>query len=82
MEEYDYVVLGGGSAGCVVASRLSEDPAVTVCLIEAGGEGKDTLIRVPLGFAIMPCVTSNTINAPVIMIGEKCAAMMRSEKSD
>jgi len=53
MEEFDYVVLGGGSAGCVVASRLSEDPSITVCLIEAGSDGKDTLIRVPMGFGIM-----------------------------
>ncbi|MEO6629623.1 MAG: GMC family oxidoreductase N-terminal domain-containing protein [Aquihabitans sp.] len=51
MEEFDYVVVGGGSAGCVVASRLSEDPSVTVCLLEAGGEGRDVLIRAPLGFA-------------------------------
>lgn len=52
MEEFDYVVAGGGSAGCVVASRLSEDPSVTVCLLEAGGEGRDVLIRAPLGFAV------------------------------
>jgi choline dehydrogenase len=51
MDEFDYVVVGGGSAGCVVASRLSEDPAVSVCLLEAGGEGRDVLIRAPLGFA-------------------------------
>ncbi len=50
MDEFDYVVVGGGSAGCVVASRLSEDPSVTVCLLEAGGEGRDLLIRAPLGF--------------------------------
>lgn len=51
MERFDYVVVGGGSAGCVVAARLSEDPSVTVCLLEAGGEGRDVLIRAPLGFA-------------------------------
>ena len=34
--EFDYVVVGGGTAGCAVASRLSEDPDVSVCLIEAG----------------------------------------------
>lgn len=50
-ETFDYVVVGGGSAGCVVASRLSEDPDVSVCLLEAGGDGRDLLIRVPLGFA-------------------------------
>jgi choline dehydrogenase len=51
MDEFDYVVAGGGSAGCVVASRLSEDPSASVCLLEAGGEGRDLLIRAPLGFA-------------------------------
>lgn len=51
MDEFDYVVVGGGSAGCVVASRLSEDPSVRVCLLEAGGEGRNVLIRAPLGFA-------------------------------
>lgn len=50
MDEFDYVVAGGGSAGCVVASRLSEDPSVSVCLLEAGGEGRNILIRTPLGF--------------------------------
>lgn len=45
--EYDYVIAGGGSAGCVLAARLSEDPDVTVCLIEAGGEGRSFLVRAP-----------------------------------
>ena len=45
--DFDYVIAGGGSAGCVLASRLSADPAVTVCLVEAGGDGRDLLIRAP-----------------------------------
>jgi len=45
--KFDYVVVGGGSAGCVMAARLSEDPAVSVCLIEAGGGGTDIFVRAP-----------------------------------
>lgn len=53
--DYDYVIVGGGSAGATLAARLSEDPKVSVCLLEAGGEGRDLLIRAPAGVvAIMP----------------------------
>lgn len=51
--EFDYVIVGGGSAGSVLASRLSENASNTVCLIEAGGEGRDILVRTPLGVAAM-----------------------------
>lgn len=51
--EFDYVIAGGGSAGSTLAARLSEDPDVTVCLLEAGGDGKDVLIRAPMGVAAM-----------------------------
>ncbi len=50
-QEFDYVVVGGGAGGCVVASRLSEDPKLSVCLLEAGGEDNSALIQAPLGFA-------------------------------
>ena len=45
--KFDYVIVGGGSAGCVMASRLSEDADVSVCLIEAGGTGRGLLVRAP-----------------------------------
>ena len=50
---FDYVIVGGGSAGCVMAARLSEDPTVSVCLIEAGGSGRDIFIRAPALVAAM-----------------------------
>ncbi|MBJ2160127.1 GMC family oxidoreductase [Variovorax sp. IB41] len=51
--EFDYVIVGGGSGGATLASRLSEDPGVTVCLLEAGGDGRGILVRAPAATVAM-----------------------------
>ena len=50
---FDYVIVGGGSAGSALAARLSEDPATRVCLLEAGGRGNSLLVRAPFGILAM-----------------------------
>jgi choline dehydrogenase len=51
--EADYVIVGAGSAGAVLANRLSEDPGTSVILLEAGGEARSFLVQLPVGFLRM-----------------------------
>lgn len=54
-ENFDYIIVGAGSSGCALAARLTEDPTVRVCLLEAGGSDNSVLIKMPAGVVtIMP----------------------------
>jgi choline dehydrogenase-like flavoprotein len=53
VESYDYIIAGGGSAGCVLARRLSDDASLKVLLVEAGGADRHPLFHMPAGFAKM-----------------------------
>ena len=65
MKEFDYIVIGGGAGGCALAGRLSEDPAISVCLLEAGKSDDQTLIKVPFGtLTSVPGDTTMTVRLP------------------
>ena len=57
-QEFDYVIVGAGSSGAALANRLSEDPSVSVCLLEAGGKDKHPLIHIPFGLSLLSRVRS------------------------
>ena len=59
-QTFDFVIVGGGSAGCVVANRLSEDPKNSVCLIEAGPKDRSPLIHIPA--AVVTLIRHRTYN--------------------
>ncbi len=59
-QAFDYIIVGAGSAGCVLANRLSENPAHQVCLVEAGPEDKNPLIHMPFG--VLAIIRSKVLN--------------------
>lgn len=69
MSDFDYVIVGAGSAGCVLANRLSADPRNSVLLIESGGKDRSPLIRIPKGFGKILGDPKLTWHFPVRPIG-------------
>ncbi|HYZ33134.1 MAG TPA: GMC family oxidoreductase N-terminal domain-containing protein [Crenalkalicoccus sp.] len=79
-DSFDYVIIGAGAAGCVLASRLTEDPATTVCVLEAGPPDRNPYIHIPAGFIKTladPSVTWQFRTAPTANTGGRPIATVQ-----
>ncbi|MDK4704011.1 GMC family oxidoreductase N-terminal domain-containing protein [Rhizobium sp. CNPSo 4062] len=69
MPDFDYIIVGGGAAGCVLANRLSEDPATRVCLVEAGMDrnARKAIVRIPLAMVTFMAPALAFLGGPKFM---------------
>ncbi|NTJ68200.1 hypothetical protein G6M50_22505 [Agrobacterium rhizogenes] len=69
MPDFDYIIVGGGAAGCVLANRLSEDPATRVCLVEAGMDrnARKVIVRIPLAMVTFMAPALAFLGGPKFM---------------
>ena len=79
---YDYIIVGAGAAGCIIANRLSRDPSVRVCLLEAGPRDNHPFIKMPAGFIKMvsnPRYTWNFPTEPTPLTGNRAVQLIQGK---
>ena len=81
MKDYDFIILGAGSAGCVLANRLSKNSNFKVCLIEAGSKDSDPRLHIPLGFAFLGDGSKYRWNYETVIAGFMVMSIICWERS-